>query len=232
MPGLGLIIRGLCALGIGAEWKFGAPVLLVPWGSPMFARPPAIAPLGPVDVLFCDNTPPGSGPLRPELASFLAKIGRLGGAPCLDKEKAFILACISDVKPLALEGGGPGRRAALRGPRGAEEAVMMFGELSKEVRSDGGLGEVVAGGSALSELGELGESMDTLSASICSCAGGTAELSCRGSSITADSVICSSSSCLEPGSGWPFGKLLSRSQPICGAPMCQHCEDSRTAKVR
>ena len=212
MPGFGLIIRGLCVLGIGAELKFGAPVLLIPWGSLIFARPPAIAPLGPVDVLFCDNTPPGNGPLRPELASFFAKLGRLGGAPCLDREKAFILACISDVKPLALEGSGPGRRAALSGPRGAEEAVMVFGELSKEVRSDGGLGDVVAGGAAVSKVGELGESTDALSVSICSCAGGSAGLSCRGSSIIADSVICSSLSCLKPGLGWPLGKPLSPSQ--------------------
>jgi hypothetical protein len=50
---------------------------------------------------------------------------------------------MSDVNPLALDGGGPGRRAALSGPRGAEEADM-FRELSKELRSDGGLGDVVA----------------------------------------------------------------------------------------
>lgn len=48
-----------------------------------------------------------------------------GGGPCLDKEKAFILAWMSEVRPLARVGGGPGRRAAFVGPSGAEEEVMV-----------------------------------------------------------------------------------------------------------
>jgi hypothetical protein len=103
--------------------------------------------------------------------------------PCLDKEKAFILACMSDVKPLALDGGGPGRRAALSGPRGAEEAVMLFGELSKELRSDGGLGDVAAGESVPADAVALEGSADALSVILGSCAGAAGGLSCRGSSI-------------------------------------------------
>lgn len=47
-----------------------------------------------------------------------------GGAPCLDNENAFIFACISEFRPLARPGRGPGRLAALVGPRGAEEGLM------------------------------------------------------------------------------------------------------------
>jgi hypothetical protein len=79
---------------------------------------------------------------------------------------------MSDVRPLALEGRGPGRRAALSGPRGAEEAVMLFGELSKEVRSDGGLGDVVAGGTVDVKAGELERSSVACSVSLGSCASG------------------------------------------------------------
>lgn len=68
------------------------------------------------------------------------------GAPCRDREKAFILAAMSDVSPLARVGGGPGRRAALICPRGAEEGVIAFeGDPSFADRSEGGLrGEVGA----------------------------------------------------------------------------------------
>jgi hypothetical protein len=97
---------------------------------------------------------------------------------------------MSEVRPLALEGRGPGRRAALSGPRGAEEAVMLFGELSKEVRSDGGFGDVVAGESVDVNAGELEGSANVLSLSFGSCAGGTGGLSCSGSSIVPDSGIC------------------------------------------
>ena len=156
----------------------------------MFARPPAIAPFGVVGVLFCDGTDPGSGPLWSELESLVVRLDRPGGAPCLDNEKAFILACMSDDRPLALGGGGPGRRAAFSGPRGAEEAVMVFGELSKEVRSDGGLGEVVAGGSAGADVGGLEGLVGALSILLGSCAGRTRGLSCVGSSIVPDSAVC------------------------------------------
>ena len=96
---------------------------------------------------------------------------------------------MSDVKPLALEGGGAGRRAALSGPSGAEDAVMLFGELSKEVRSDGGFGEVVIGESADADAGKLGSWVDTPSASVKPCAGATGGLSGRGSSIVPDPAI-------------------------------------------
>ena len=90
---------------------------------------------------------------------------------------------MSDVKPLALDGGGPGRRAALSGPRGAEEADMLFGALSKELRSDGGLGDGAAGQSVPADAVALEGSADALSVILGSCAGTTGGLSCRGSSI-------------------------------------------------
>jgi hypothetical protein len=63
-----------------------------------------------------------------------------GGAPCRDSENAFILACISDVRPLALVA-GIGRRAALTGPSGAEDALMVGAEESLGFRNEGGLGD-------------------------------------------------------------------------------------------
>jgi hypothetical protein len=98
---------------------------------------------------------------------------------------------MSDVKPLALDGGGPGRRAALSGPRGAEEADMLFGGLSKELRSDGGLGDVVAGKSVPADPVALKGSAVSLG----SCAGTTGGLSCRGSSIVPDSAVGLCSHC-------------------------------------
>src|SRR5271156_781637 len=95
---------------------------------------------------------------------------------------------MSDVKPLALDGGGPGRRAALSGPRGAEEADMLLGELSKELHSDGGLRDVVAKESVPADAVSLEGSVDALSVSLGSCAGTTGGLSCRGSSIVPNSA--------------------------------------------
>lgn len=83
------------------------------------------------------------------------------------------MACISEVRPLALDGGGPGRRAAFKGPRGAEDAVMLeAGDLSKEVRNDGGLGEVDPGGSVI--VSGLEEPTGTSSPFV-SCVGGSCE---------------------------------------------------------
>jgi hypothetical protein len=63
------------------------------------------------------------------------------GAPCRDKENAFILAAMSDVSPLARVGGGPGRRAALICARGAEDGLMVLGkDPSLATRREGGLG--------------------------------------------------------------------------------------------
>jgi hypothetical protein len=95
---------------------------------------------------------------------------------------------MSDVKPLALDGGGPGRRAALSGPRGAEEAVMLLGELSKELRNDGGLRDVAAAESVPADAVALEGSADALSVTLGSCAGTAGGLSCRGSSIVLDSA--------------------------------------------
>ena len=51
---------------------------------------------------------------------------------------------ISDVNPLALDGGGPGRRAAAVGPKGEEEAVIAA-VISAEFRRVGGFGEDLGG---------------------------------------------------------------------------------------
>jgi hypothetical protein len=48
---------------------------------------------------------------------------------------------MSEVSPLARVGGGPGRRAALICPSGAEDGVIIFeNDPSLAVRSEGGLG--------------------------------------------------------------------------------------------
>ena len=62
------------------------------------------------------------------------------GPPCLDNEKAFIFAAMSGLRPLALEGGGPGRRAAFVGPSGADEGVMLEVGKSFGFGSDTGFG--------------------------------------------------------------------------------------------
>jgi hypothetical protein len=102
---------------------------------------------------------------------------------------------MSDVKPLALDGGGPGRRAAFSGPRGAEEAVILFGELSKELRSVGGLRDVAAGESVPADAVAFEGSADALSVILGSCAGTTGGPSCRGSSIVLDSAVGLCSHC-------------------------------------
>ena len=58
------------------------------------------------------------------------------------------MACISEVRPLDLDGGGPGRRAALVGPRGAEEEFIGLRHGSREVRREGGRGGVARSGEA------------------------------------------------------------------------------------
>jgi hypothetical protein len=67
---------------------------------------------------------------------------------------------------------------------------MLLGELSKELRSDGGFGDVVSGGSVDVDAGKHEGSVDALSVSLSSWAGRTGGLSCRGSSIIPDSAIC------------------------------------------
>ncbi len=78
------------------------------------------------------------------------------GAPCREREKAFILAAMSEVSPLALVGGGPGRRAAFIWPSGAEDGVKV---LEKDptfaVRSEGGLGGEVEPSDGCSVEGDL-----------------------------------------------------------------------------
>ena len=49
---------------------------------------------------------------------------------------------MSDVRPLALDGGGPGLRAALVGPRGADEALKGDAAVPAGLFKDGGLGDV------------------------------------------------------------------------------------------
>lgn len=76
-----------------------------------------------------------------------------GGAPCLERWNAFILACMSCGSPPPLAdkdvGGGPGLRAALTAPSGVDDADMLL-VASTEVRNDGsfgggGLADEVAG---------------------------------------------------------------------------------------
>ena len=67
-----------------------------------------------------------------------------GGAPCRERWKAFILSCMDcgRLPPLDdRDGGGPGLRAALRAPRGVDEAVMFAAMVpSVGVRKVGSLG--------------------------------------------------------------------------------------------
>jgi hypothetical protein len=59
--------------------------------------------------------------------------------PCLDRENAFILAAISEFRPLARDC-GPGRLAAFTGPKGADKADNGEDEESFGVLNDGGFG--------------------------------------------------------------------------------------------
>ncbi len=76
-----------------------------------------------------------------------------GGAPRLERWKAFIFACISSGRPPVRmlecdDGGMTGRRAAFKVPSGVEEAVMLAVAGKSEVeRRDGirGLGSVASG---------------------------------------------------------------------------------------
>lgn len=61
------------------------------------------------------------------------------GAPCLDNEKAFIFACMSEFRPLARVGKGPGLLAAFVGPSGADEGLIVEVMLLDWVVNVGGL---------------------------------------------------------------------------------------------
>jgi hypothetical protein len=67
---------------------------------------------------------------------------------------------------------------------------MLFTELSREVRSDGGLGDIVAIESVDVDAAELEGSVDAFSMSLSSCAGGTGGFPCKSSSMVSDSAIC------------------------------------------
>lgn len=73
---------------------------------------------------------------------------KLGGTPCLEREKAFIFAWMSWVRPLDLVfrlGVGPGLRAALIWPSGVEEGVIMgVSETDRMVRFGGEVGDETA----------------------------------------------------------------------------------------
>jgi hypothetical protein len=72
---------------------------------------------------------------------------------------------------------------------------MLFGGLSKELRSDGGLGYVAAGESVPADAVVLEGSADALSVILGSCAGTAGGLSCRGSSIVPDPAVRLCSHC-------------------------------------
>lgn len=59
-------------------------------------------------------------------------------------EKAFIFAWISVVRPLARGASGLGRRAALVGPSGDEEAFMVGMDMSDMKVREGGLADFVS----------------------------------------------------------------------------------------
>ena len=99
--------------------------------------------MAPADVGSCD--------VEPGWAGLLMGILRLcgGGAPCLERWNAFILACMSCGRPPPLAdrdgGGGPGLRAALTAPSGFDDADIVV-VASTEVRKAGSLGGEGLGG--------------------------------------------------------------------------------------
>lgn len=92
-----------------------------------------------------------------------------GGAPRLERWKAFIFACISSGRPPVRmfendDGGIPGRRAAFKVPSGVEEAVMLAVAGESEVgRRDGirGLGAVADGRAKSAACVSAGRLVDT-----------------------------------------------------------------------
>lgn len=62
-----------------------------------------------------------------------------GGAPCLERENAFIFACMSEFSPLARLGSRPGLLAAFVGPRGADEGLIAEAIYPVCEVKDGGL---------------------------------------------------------------------------------------------
>jgi hypothetical protein len=63
---------------------------------------------------------------------------------------------MSEVSPLARVGGGPGRRAALIWPRGAEDILIVFeNDPSVAVRNEGGLGGDVVSCEGCGAVGDL-----------------------------------------------------------------------------
>lgn len=70
---------------------------------------------------------------------------------------------MSEVSPLARAGGGPGRRAALIWPSGAEDRLMGFEKgPSLAVRNEGGLGGNVESEDGCDVEGEVGALSDRL----------------------------------------------------------------------
>ena len=164
-------MRGLLPGADWEEFQLGACGLFTPGGILKAPTPPIDAPFAVFGELLCAGPAEVAEFVEPGRAFVVARPCRPGtaerrlvpdGAPCRESEKAFIFACISFVRPLALEGGGPGRRAAFTGPSGAEELLRP---LSKEVFREGGLGDVLGSDSAGDNLVGLGLSEDTLSSS-------------------------------------------------------------------
>lgn len=125
-----------------AGWKLGALGRFIPGGNLRAATPPLGDPGvllngPPIWLVDCCMLPVDAicVPGRPGL-----KPCTVGGVPCLDRENAFIFACMSEVRPLALVA-GMGRRAAFTGPRGAEDALIVGAEESVGFRKEGGLGD-------------------------------------------------------------------------------------------
>ncbi len=79
---------------------------------------------------------------------------------------------MSDVRPLALDGGGPGLRAALVGPRGADEAFKGGAAVPVGLFKDGGFGDVWEASGVSSGVVGFEEVLDAVSESMSSAVAG------------------------------------------------------------
>jgi len=125
--------------GDGEDPKLGALGRFIPGGSLRLAAE-EFGEEGAAPVRGPPTKPPGPGACPPRI--FCAEGG---GAPWRDRENAFIFAWISEFRPLARLGSGPGLLAAVVGPRGAEEGLMEKAILPPGELNDGGL-ETASGG--------------------------------------------------------------------------------------
>lgn len=129
-----------CADGRGFMGNLRPPI-------PPARQPPGVDPVGEARAPFSCPEPgvvPGAEPLESDSAGGAPGMRRFGaaGVPCLDRWKAFILACMSSGRPPALtpdkDGGAIGRRAALSVPSGVDDAVIEAAVGGSEEERRGG----------------------------------------------------------------------------------------------